>query len=117
MDRSLLINFSQVYGQNGTHEITRSVYNTHTTPPNKEENNNNKTLGLSFEDMLNASLKKVNNLQLESEKKIRDLAIGDVDDISEVVLAASRADTALRLVMELRNKFLDAYQALSRITG
>ena len=113
MDRSLLINFSQVYGQNGTHEVTRSVYNTHTTPP--KENTN--ALGLSFEDMLNDSLKKVNTLQLDAEKKIRDLAIGDVDDISEVVLATSRADTALRLVMELRNKFLDAYQALSRITG
>ena len=67
--------------------------------------------------MLTNSIKKVNNLQLEAEQKIRDLAIGDVEDISEVVLASSRADTALRLVMEMRNKFLDAYQALSRITG
>ena len=116
MDRSLLINFSQVYGQNGTREVTRSVYNTHTTPP-KENTDAPGVLGLSFEDMLNDSLKKVNTLQLDAEKKIRDLAIGDVDDISEVVLTTSRADTALRLVMELRNKFLDAYQALSRITG
>lgn len=115
MDRSLLINFSQVYGQNGTREVTRSVYNTHTTPP--KENDAPGAVGLSFEDMLNDSLKRVNTLQLDAEKKIRDLAIGDVDDISEVVLATSRADTALRLVMELRNKFLDAYQALSRITG
>ena len=67
--------------------------------------------------MLTQSIKKVNGLQLEAEQKIRDLAIGDVEDISEVVLASSRADTALRLVMEMRNKFLDAYQALSRITG
>ncbi|MBQ3396881.1 MAG: flagellar hook-basal body complex protein FliE [Synergistaceae bacterium] len=72
---------------------------------------------LSFEDMLTDSMKKVNTLQLEADKKIRDLSIGDVEDISEVVLASSRADTALRLVMEIRNKFLDAYQALSRITG
>lgn len=67
--------------------------------------------------MLTDSIKKVNTLQLDAEQKIRDLAIGDVEDISEVVLASSRADTALRLVMEVRNKFLDAYQALSRITG
>ncbi len=72
---------------------------------------------LSFEDILTESVKKVNNLQIDAEKKVRDLAIGDVDDISEVVLASSRADTALRLLMEVRNKFLDAYQALSRITG
>ena len=59
-----------------------------------------------FENMLSDSIKKVNSLQLEAEKKIRDLAIGDVDDISEVVLASSRADTALRLVMKMRNKFI-----------
>ena len=72
---------------------------------------------VTFEDMLSASMKKVNSLQLEADTKVRDLAIGDVEDISEVVLASSRADVALRLLMEVRNKFLDAYQALSRITG
>ena len=108
----LLIDFSQVYRQNGTQEAARSVYNTHTTPPRQKE-----APKLSFSDMLSDSIKKVNTLQLEAEKKVRDLAIGDVEDISEVVLASSRADTALRLVMEMRNKFLDAYQALSRITG
>ena len=72
---------------------------------------------MSFEDMLNASIRKVNSLQLEADDKVRSLAIGEADDISEVVLASSRADMALRLLMELRNKFLDAYQALSRISG
>ena len=110
MDR-LLIDFSQVYSQK-TQQSTRSVYSTYSEREKLKE-----APVLSFEDMLSQSLKKVNTLQLESEKKIRDLAIGDVEDISEVVLASSRADTALRLVMEVRNKFLDAYQALSRITG
>jgi flagellar hook-basal body complex protein FliE len=72
---------------------------------------------MSFEDMLDASIRKVNSLQLEADDKVRSLAIGEVDDVSEVVLASSRADMALRLLMELRNKFLDAYQALSRISG
>ena len=108
----LLIDFSQVYGQNGTQRASRSVYSTYTDSHRSKE-----TPNVSFEDMLSDSIKKVNSLQLEAEKKIRDLAIGDAEDISEVVLASSRADTALRLVMEVRNKFLDAYQALSRITG
>lgn len=72
---------------------------------------------MSFEDMLSASIRKVNSLQLEADDKVRSLAIGEAEDISEVVLASSRADVALRMLMELRNKFLDAYQALSRITG
>ncbi|MBQ7594266.1 MAG: flagellar hook-basal body complex protein FliE [Synergistaceae bacterium] len=107
------MDFSQVYGQNRASGAARSVYNTHATPPERQK----EAPKLSFENMLSDSIKKVNTLQLEAEKKIRDLAIGDVDDISEVVLASSRADTALRLVMEMRNKFIDAYQALSRITG
>lgn len=108
----LLIDFSQVYGQNGTQRTARSVYSTYTDNSKQKE-----TPSVSFEDMLSDSIKKVNSLQLEAEKKVRDLAIGEAEDISEVVLASSRADTALRLVMEIRNKFLDAYQALSRITG
>ena len=72
---------------------------------------------VNFEDMLAASIRQVNSLQLEADDKIRKLATGDVEDISEVALASSRADVALRLLMEVRNKFLDAYQSLSRITG
>ena len=114
----LLLDFSTIYNKNGTQEISRSVYNTRATNskinlPEPED----EVPKLSFEDLLTDSIKNVNTLQLSAEKKVRDLAIGDVDDISEVVLASSRADTALRLVMEIRNKFLDAYQALSRITG
>lgn len=108
----LLIDFSQVYGQNGTQRASSSVYSTYADNKKHRE-----TPNVSFEDMLSDSIKKVNTLQLEAEKKVRDLAIGDAEDISEVVLASSRADTALRLVMEIRNKFIDAYQALSRITG
>ena len=111
---SLMLDFSQVYSQSGKAQAAKSVYSTYTLQQSERQK---EAPRLSFEDMLTQSIKKVNNLQLESEKKIRDLAIGDVEDISEVVLASSRADTALRLVMEVRNKFLDAYQALSRITG
>lgn len=72
---------------------------------------------VTFEDLLSSSMKKVNELQLESDEMVRRLATGDVDDISEVVLASSRAEVALKMFMELRNKFLDAYQQLSRISA
>ena len=72
---------------------------------------------VSFDDMLSASIRKVNSLQLEADDKVRRLAIGEVADISEVVLASSRAEVSLKLLMELRNKLVDAYQSLSRISG
>jgi flagellar hook-basal body complex protein FliE len=76
-----------------------------------------KSEGVSFEELLSSSMKEVNNLQLEAGEMVRKLATGDVEDISEVVLASSRAEVALRMFMELRNKFLDAYQQLSRISA
>ena len=72
---------------------------------------------VSFEELLSASMKRVNSLQQESNVMVNRLATGDVDDISEVVLASSRAEIALRLFMELRNKFVDAYQQLSRMSA
>ena len=72
---------------------------------------------VSFEELLSSSMKQVNVLQQESDEMVRKLATGDVEDISEVVLASSRAEVALKLFMELRNKFVDAYQQLSRISG
>ena len=76
-----------------------------------------KQKNISFEEMLTSSMKEVNVLQLEADDKINKLATGDVEDISEVVLASSRAEVALRMFMELRNKFVDAYQQLSRISA
>ena len=75
------------------------------------------TGNVSFEDLLSSSMKQVNELQLEADDMIRKLALGDVEDISEVVLASSRAEVALRMFMELRNKFVDAYQLLSRMSA
>ena len=72
---------------------------------------------VSFEDLLSSSMKQVNSLQLEADDMVRRLALGDVDDISEVVLASSRAEVALKMFMELRNKFVDAYQVLSRMSA
>ena len=69
----------------------------------------------SFEELLHSSMREVNALQLDANDMIRRLAVGDVDDISEVVLASSRAEVALRMFMELRNKFVEAYQQLSRM--
>ena len=58
---------------------------------------------------------KVNELQLQSEQEVRKLATGDVEDISQVVVAVEEAEIALRLFVEIRDKLVDAYQQLARI--
>jgi flagellar hook-basal body complex protein FliE len=72
---------------------------------------------VTFEELLADSFKSVNEVQLESDRLIEKLAVGDVEDISEVVLATSRAEIAMRMLMEVRNKLVEAYQQVSRIAG
>ncbi len=71
--------------------------------------------GVSFESLLRNSMKKVNDLQLDSDRLVNSLATGDVEDVSAVVLSAQRAEFALRMITEVRNKLVDAYQQLGRL--
>ncbi len=70
----------------------------------------------SFDALLQENLVKVNSLQKVADRETQRLALGDVEDISQVVTAVSQAELALKLVVEIRNKLVDAYQELSRIS-
>lgn len=70
---------------------------------------------VTFENLLRNSMKKVNDLQIDSDNMVNSLATGDVEDVSAVVLSAQRAEFALRMITEVRNKLVDAYQQLGRL--
>ena len=71
--------------------------------------------GTTFAAVLKESMENVNDLQHVADEKTRKLALGEVNDISEVVVAASEAEMSLRLFMEIRNKLVDAYQQIARM--
>ncbi len=85
-------------------------------PPVVDGKDSPRGTGLSFESLLESSMKSVNDLQQESDNLVNRMATGDVDDISEVVLSAQRAEFALRMITEVRNKLVDAYQQLGRLS-
>lgn len=70
----------------------------------------------SFEGILKESLRSVNEVQIAAEDSMKAMATGDVDDISEVAAAVSEADLALNLAVQIRDKLVDAYNQLSRIS-
>ena len=43
------------------------------------------------------------------------LAAGKVNDVAEVVIAGQKAQIALNLTVQIRNKAIDAYQELMRM--
>ncbi|HDQ93330.1 MAG TPA: flagellar hook-basal body complex protein FliE, partial [Synergistetes bacterium] len=69
-----------------------------------------------FEDALKTGFEKVNDVQIRAEEAMKAMVTGDVDDISEVAAAVSEADMALRLAVQIRDKLLDAYNQLVRIS-
>lgn len=69
----------------------------------------------SFGDLLAAALARVEQDQLAAQQAARALAAGQVQDVSQVMIAAERASLSLALAVQVRNKALEAYQELMRM--
>ncbi|OYZ18402.1 MAG: flagellar hook-basal body complex protein FliE [Bdellovibrio sp. 28-41-41] len=71
--------------------------------------------GKSFAATLNEAIKGVNELQKSSDKASQDLATGRTDNVAEVMLTAEKADVALRVMVQVRNKIIDAYNEIMKM--
>ena len=69
----------------------------------------------SFGEFMVDALKKANELELESERLNAALAAGRIEDISQVVVASQKAEIALQLTLQLRNRATTAYQEIMRM--
>lgn len=71
--------------------------------------------GKSFKDVLLNSLDEVNRLQQEAAAGVNELATGQTDDVANVFSAVRKADIAFSMLMEMRNKMIEAYQELQQM--
>ena len=71
--------------------------------------------GPSFKDILIKSISEVNDLQLDAERAINDLAVGRTDNVTEVMAAVEKADLAFKNMMAIRNKIIDAYREIQQL--
>lgn len=81
----------------------------------KPENRNKITPSKPFEDVLKEAVVGINDMQLDADVMVQRLALGDVDDVSEVVNSVQKAELAFRLMVQVRDKLVDAYQQLGRM--
>lgn len=70
---------------------------------------------LTFPQIFKEMVNNTNDLQTQAQDLAEKFALGEVTDIHEVMVAAEEAGVALDLVMEIRNKLIDAYQELMRL--
>ena len=69
----------------------------------------------SFIDHLEDAVKEVNQTQVAADKKATDLATGKDTNIHDTMLAASQAELGFNLMVQVRNKVLEAYQEVMRM--
>ena len=69
----------------------------------------------SFLDHLKEGIIDVNKSQKQADQKASDLASGKSDNIHETMLAASQAELGFNLMVQIRNKALEAYQEVMRM--
>jgi len=69
----------------------------------------------SFRDVLMKNIEEVNKLQQDADAAIEDLAAGRRDDLANVMIAKQKADMAFKMLLQVRNKMMDAYQEIKDI--
>ena len=67
-----------------------------------------------FAKELQSALNEANEIQQEKEKAVADLATGQVKDLHQAALAIGKAELNMKLMLEIRNKALNAYKEISR---
>ena len=68
-----------------------------------------------FADTLKKSIGEVNQLQKTADVKMQQLATGENKNIADVMVATEKADIALKLMVQVRNKVINAYNEIMKM--
>ena len=71
--------------------------------------------GKNFADTLKQFVGSVNDLQSKAADTETAFLRGDVKDVHQVMIAVEEASVAFDLLLEIRNKLLEAYQTIQRM--
>jgi len=67
-----------------------------------------------FADVLKDSIDKVNAIQTEADQAIKGLATGQVNNIHETMIAIEKANLSFNMMVQVRNKLVQAYEEIMR---
>lgn len=69
----------------------------------------------SFESWVGKQLGDVNDKLVNAEQQVRQLAVGDVENLHQVMITLEEAKLNFQLAMQVRNRVLEAYQEVMRM--
>jgi flagellar hook-basal body complex protein FliE len=70
--------------------------------------------GVKFGEVLKDAIATVNELQKSSDVEIQKLMTGESQDLHATLLAVQKADLSFQMMMQVRNKIVQAYQEIMR---
>jgi flagellar hook-basal body complex protein FliE len=70
---------------------------------------------LNFADMLKKEIESTNETMKNAQKAEVDIATGSVKDLAKANIAIEKADLQMQMMLEVRNKAINAYKELSKI--
>jgi flagellar hook-basal body complex protein FliE len=75
---------------------------------------NTESSKMDFAQELRTALGNVNDMQVDSERAMSDIATGSVKDLHQAAIAIDKAEISMKLMLEVRNKALNAYKEITR---
>jgi len=73
------------------------------------------TEGTSFGSVLNDAIQDINKLQNDADTAIAKVQLEDASSIHDAMIALEKAGISFQVMMQVRNKILDAYQEVMRM--
>lgn len=70
---------------------------------------------VSFGEVINSQIEKLNKQQVEADKLTQDLISGNVNDLHKVMIATEEARLSLELAVQVRNKVVEAYKEINNM--
>jgi flagellar hook-basal body complex protein FliE len=68
-----------------------------------------------FAETLKTALNETNKAQIEADHAVEKLNTGEAKNLHEVMISMEKADISLRMLVQMRNKVVDAYQEIMRM--
>ncbi len=72
-------------------------------------------MGDKFGQMLKTSIDEVNQAQISANKAAEQIAAGETKNLHGAMIKLEEADISLRLMVQVRNKAVEAYQEIMRM--
>ncbi|HEX4074085.1 MAG TPA: flagellar hook-basal body complex protein FliE [Candidatus Acidoferrales bacterium] len=71
--------------------------------------------GADFSSTLQTAVEQVGKLQSDAQNKVAGLLGGDGEDIHSAMLAVEKANVSFEMMVQVRNKIVQAYQTISQM--